>query len=279
MNDANQPFEENSGRRTITLAILFSVTGFTCLLFISAFVFFQPNQLSLSDQYFPSPTATFTRTPTSTSTITPTPTNTSTPTISPTPTSTPTPHVLITPSHGETVFEETFDSNERNWYEYYSNNSVLVQDGRLILRSKQAGFVGIAMCTSCPALSDPFYFQAEISTLVNTTVGYGLTFCSPGYGPSYYVFQINPKVNTFSFFKHGPTDWKTLVDHKYSNSINDFPVTNTLGVHFNDGELNLYINNLLVHTYKDDSPFTCRKSGFFVNDGNVDLVVDNVFSY
>ena len=274
-----KPIEDESGGRTFVWLIL-GVAAIGCgLLFAVAFIFFQPDAQSLMGKYFPSPTATFTRTPTSTPTLTLTPTNTPTPTMTPSPTVSPTPHVLITPPQGETVFEEKFDSNERKWYPYYGNNTVLVKDGRLLLRSDELGYIGVAFCMTCPVFNDSFYLQAEVTTLSNTVEAYGLVFCSPGYGTNFYVFQMNSKTQFFDLYKHSATGWEPLATARRSTNINDFPITNTLGAHFDHGEINLYINGELVNSYKDKNPFTCRRAGFIVDDGKVDMSIDNVFAY
>jgi hypothetical protein len=230
-------------------------------------------------KYFPSPTATFTRTPTTTPTLTLTPTNTPTPTTTPSPTVSPTPHVLITPPQGETVFEEKFNSNERKWAEYFSNNTVTIKDGKLILRSEEKGYIGIAFCTTCPAINDPFYFQAEVFTPLDTAESYGLAFCSRGYGDNYYVFNINPKYDNIELFKHSTKGWQTLIGTRYSSSLNHFPVSNTLGVLFDHGNIDLYVNNIHVTSYEDDKPLDCRKIGFVVDEGKVDMYADNIFAY
>src|ERR1041385_5624042 len=84
-------------QRTRILRILLLSAGLVmiCLFFISAFTWFQPDQLSLSDRYFPSATATITGTPTFTPTITSTSTITSTPTVTFTPTASSTPTVNV----------------------------------------------------------------------------------------------------------------------------------------------------------------------------------------
>ena len=82
-----------------------------------------------------------------------------------------------------------------------------------------------------------------------------------------------------SLWQSAWTGWESLISSKTSPIINSFPVTNTLGVYFDRGEMQLFVNNTLVNSYKDKDPFECRKSGFIVNDGKVDMTADNVFSY
>ena len=270
---------DSTNRRTFALAGLSTAFAISCIFFLLAFRWFEPDQLSLSDRYFPSATATLTRTSTPTPTLPPTRTPRPTRTITPTSTITTTPHVLVSPAGGETVLEERFDSDEQDWYAYFSNNTVLVQDGRLSLRSILSGNIGIALCTHCPTLADPFYFQAEVSTVENAITPYGLAFCSPGFGADFYVFQINPRTHLYDLYKHSSQGWKSLAIRKSSPAINAFPGTNTLGVQFDHGQINLFINDILVNSYQDDEPLKCRKSGFIVNGGGFDLVADNVFAY
>ena len=270
---------DSTNRRTFALAGLSAVFAINCVFFFLAFRWFEPDQLSLSDRYFPSATATITSTSTLTPTLTPTRTPRPTRTITPTATITTTPHALISPAGGETVFEERFDSDEQDWYAYYNNNTVLVEDGKLNLRSELSGNIGIAFCTHCPTLADPFYFQAEVSTVENAIDPYGLAFCSPGFGADFYVFQINPRTHLYDLYKHSSQGWKSLAIRKSSPAINAFPNTNALGIQFDHGQINLFINNIQVNSYQDDEPLKCRKSGFIVNGGGYDMVVDNVFAY
>jgi hypothetical protein len=270
--------DDHSGRNFVWL--LLGVAVMVCgLLFAAALFFFQPDAQSLVGRYFPSPTATFTRTPTATPTVTLTPTNTSTPTPIPSPTMSLTPHVLLTPAQDEVVFKETFDTNERKWFGYFDGNTVLIKDGRLTLRSEDKGYIGIALCTTCPVLSDPFYYQAEVYTLADTDEAYGLAFCSRGFGSNYYVFQISPKHNNMELYKHSSVGWQTLIGARYSSSLNSFPGSNTLGVLFDHGDINLYINGINITSYEDNEPLECSKAGFFVNAGKLDVFADNVFAY
>jgi hypothetical protein len=282
MKNDIQPGLENGAsqkRRMFALAGFGATFAINCILFIFAFRLFEPDRLSLSDRYFPSATVTVTSTSTPTPTLIPTRTPRPTFTSTPTPTITPTPHVLITPAGGENVFAESFDSNERDWYAYLSNNTVRIEDGKLTLRSEESDAIGIAFCTDCLDLADPFYFQAEVSTAEDTIDPYGLAFCSPGYGPDFYVFQINPRTHLYELYKHSARGWEALVVTKYSPAINAAPNSNILGVQFDHGQINLYINNVPMKSYQDDDPFECRRSGFIVNGGGYDMVVDNVFAY
>ncbi len=275
----SQPLEEDgSGRRLVW--VLLGVVALGCgLLFALAFLFFRPDAQALVDQYFPSatPTQTATRRPTPTSTSSPTPKPTKT--LTPTPTITSTPHILITPAQGETVFNETFDTNERKWYGYYNDSQVVVEHGRLTVRSEKSGYIALAFCSNCLSMKDAFYYQAEVSTLADTGEYYGLAFCSPGYAADFYAFQVRPRTSQYYLSKHSATGWQTLITAQYSAALNDFPVTNILGVYFDLGKMEFYINNIHVTSYQDRNPLECRKAGFYVNNGEFDMIVDNVFAF
>jgi hypothetical protein len=270
--------DDGSGRKLILFLLGVFLVG--CgLLFALAFLYFQPDALALVDRYFPSATASQTATAKPTSTATPSPTLTPTRTITPTATTTLTPHVLITPALDESVFNETFASNESKWYGYYNGSQVTVTDGRLILSSEKMGFVAMAFCTNCPNLGDVFYYQAEISTVADTAEFYGLAFCSPGYGSDFYVFEINPKYSQYVVYRHSATGWETLINTQYSSSLNDFPITNIVGLYYDHGAMELFINNTPVISYTDKNPLGCRRSGFYVNNGEFEMIADNIFAY
>ena len=270
--NVNMSEQENPARRLYALSLLGAAFAGICILFFFSFIWFQPDQLSLSDRYFPSPTATLTHTPTLTPTFTPTTTQT------PTPTSTPTPHAYLTPPDGVSVLEETFDSNARRWDTLYSNNTVRVGNGKLTLNSNERRFVGLALCLGCAKYNQEFYFQAELLPEKATSTNYGISFCESRI-VTYYVFIINARLSTYTLNKHYPDDWKRLITNKGSNMINKYPLSNTLGVKYNEGIMDFYINGIMVDTYIDEDPFTCQRSGVFIEGGLLDLYVDNVFAY
>ena len=241
-----------------------------CLLFIIAFIGFKPDQYSLSDRYFPSPTATSTRTPTST----PTSTHTLTPT------ATATPDILLTAvSQSNVIFEDNFETNDNNWEGYYSGSVVALEDGRLRIASDKKGYVGMALCTSCPRIGDTYYMEADLISDVNTSVRYGLVFCADANVSDYYVFQINSTGPYFDLYKHTSSGWKTLVNKKHSSAKETFPSSNRLGVYFDRGTIKLYINNSFVYSYIDETPHPCDGTGFLVNDSIISLLADNLIAY
>jgi len=72
-NRSNPGKKESPTGRFYALSLFGMAFTGVCILFITSFFGFQPDQLSLSDRYFPSPTATQTPTPSATPTNTPTP--------------------------------------------------------------------------------------------------------------------------------------------------------------------------------------------------------------
>ncbi len=271
--------EEESGTRVIKLALLGAAFAVLCILFLLMFAWFQPDQLSLSDRYFPSPTATRTNTPTLTPTVTFTPTLTPTPPPTHTPTVTPTPHVLLDPPEGVTVLEETFDYNTRGWDAYYANNTLRIRDGKLFIQSNKTGYIGLALCFDCTDFTQTFYFQAELLPEEDTPIQYGLTYCAAASGGKFYTFLINAQRGTYDLLRHNEDSWQPLVSNASAPSIQRHPVSNTLGVYFDDGKMDLYINNVLVESYTDPNPPVCKWSGFIVDDGKVNLLADNVYMY
>jgi hypothetical protein len=271
--------DKKDSKTQFGLLVGLGVTITACsLLFIAAFIWFRPDKLSLSDRYFPSPTATSTATSTPTPTLTPTPTITPTSTITPTRTITPTPHALIPPPKGAVLLYEPFDSNNRNWGPFYNNNTVSIRDGKLHLMSNDVGYVGLVVCRGCARLGNIFYFQAEMLTTTTTSPPGGLAFCILN-TDEYYVFQLLAGTREYFILKHTSSGWQDMVTNTYSKEINTYPDTNILGVIFDKGNMKLYINGTLVNSVNDPNPLTGGSIGIFINDGGVDLIADNAFLY
>ena len=256
------------------------VVGFIalCLMFIIAFVGFKPDQYSLSDRYFPSPTATNLRPPTLTPTATITPTITAT--LGPTPTSTPNYFLTaISQGEGNIAFEDNFETNDNNWEGFFSNSTVTIEDGRLSLASDSQAYIGMSYCTSCPPVGDTYYLEAEVSSETDSaTANYGLAFCLDKNYTDYYVFQVNPTSKLFDLYKHHDTWWDTLAHDTYAPTEESIPAADKLGVYFDHGIINLYVNNSLVYSYVDEQPISCKRYGFFKNSGEK-IFADNLIIY
>jgi hypothetical protein len=268
-----KPLDPETGTRTLKLALLSSAVAIVCLLFLLMFTWFQPDQLSLADRYFPSPTATHTPT------LTPTPTITFTPTLTPTASATPTAYLWLTPAEDVTAVNDTFDRYKYNWDAYFSNNTIRIQDGKLLLQSNQSGYIGIAVCASCMNLNQTFYYQAELLPEIDTSIKYGLAVCISSTADKYYAFMVNSRLTNYSLYKYENSAWQNLIPDGKSKFINKYPAANTLAVYFDHGNMGLYVNNAKVETYKDPNPITCKESGPYIDDGKVKLSVDNVYMY
>lgn len=278
-----EPLDADTSGRSLAWLIV-GVAAIGCGLFIAAAWFnFRSDVQSLAGRYFPSqtPTSTSTRTPTPTGT--PTPTNSFTPTATNTRTPTPTatiPYVLVSPPGEELVFEDQFDSTRVNWVPLYGNNTAKVSEGNLIVRSNEDGYVGAAKCSTCPEFKGTYYLQAEFSTATNTYISHGLLFCSSSTQVNdYYVFQIDAQNKAYELLIHNKFGWTNLVQYTRSSIINTFPTSNTLGVYYDNGKIDLFINGTFVHTYSPRTPLSCGGVGFIVQGGEYDLLVDNVFAY
>ena len=280
------PIEDaNNGRTFVWLILGVAVIG--CgLLFAVAFIFFQPDAQSLMGKYFPSPTATFTRTPTSTPTntstptIAPTATATLTPTITPTPTLTLTPHALLAPPEGVTVLGDKFDNTKLGWVKFYNGTSSKIKDGELNMESNNIGYVGMVTCINCPVTDNIYYFQAEVYPEVETDVLHGIAFCINGHDNDYFVFHIDSKNRKFSLYKNiAKGDWTLIYNDLPSDAIKKYPEHNTLGVYFDSGNMDLYINGTKIQSLKYPDILKCKQVGIYVNDGGINIHVDNVFMY
>ena len=212
---------------------------------------------------------------------TPTPTKMPTPTITLSPTITPTPSVLLSPPEGAEVLEDSFDSNDQGWHDFYKNIPAEITDGKLMIASNAAGSVEMAVCQKCPPYIGDFYYQAELLPSKYVPQAYGLSFCSPDYGSDYYIFEINLGTNSYYLGKlHLSTNtWKHLIFNEYSSAINNLPLSNILGVFVHQQEIDLYINGTLVDSVTASEPLKCKRLGLFMDGGVFNLIADNVFAF
>ena len=257
MNDSNP----TSSTRAITLAILFSAAGLTCLLFISAFIFFQPDQLSLSDQYFPSATATLTPTHTLTPTRTLTPTNTSTPTI--TPTQTPDPKTATAQAFQNTVtayqwqitLSDAFEDNRNEWL-VGNFDDALAKDLREITDGKYRWdttssdtFIKWSRAVTEPA-SD-MYLSADVRQVDGSnSTDFGLIFREDS-DSSFYYFSINND-QQYSLYLRGKDGWKSIIDSTFNSAIIPWQF-NRLAVLAEGDHIILFINDQYIADVRDAS--------------------------
>lgn len=212
---------------------------------------------------------------------TPTPTKMPTPTITLLPTITPTPSVLLSPPEGAEVFEDSLDSNDQGWHDFYKNVPAEISDGKLMIASNASGSVEMAVCQKCPPYIGDFYYQAELLPSKSVPQAYGLSFCSPEYGSDYYIFEINLGTNSYYLGKlHLSTNtWEHLIFNEYSSAINNLPLSNILGVFVHQQEIDLYINGTLVDSVTASEALKCKRLGLFMDGGAFNLIADNVFAY
>ena len=52
-----------------------------------------------------------------------------------------------------------------------------------------------------------------------------------------------------------------------------------MAVLYTNGKIDMYINGEFVHTYTPAKPLECDDVGFIIQEGQINLIVDNVFAY
>ncbi len=188
------------------------------------------------------------------------------------------PHPYLIPADGIKVFKETFETNDNKWGGVHGSR-VKVDDGKLTLKAAHEIMAGVTRCFGCDYLGDSFYFQAELLPEENTSTEYGLTFCNSGKDEEYYVLLVDPVYSTYSLHKNRNDTWTTIINDTPSSKLNQYPDPNTLGVKFDRGEMDFYINGSIESSFTDPAPYSCTWSGMIANDGLMTLTVDNVFAY
>jgi len=230
-NDDLKPIEDDYSGRTFVWLIL-GVAAIGCgLLFAAAFFFFRPDAQSLVDKYFPSPTATSTRTPTITPTLTPTSTLTPTPTLNMTATAaavqatdTAVAYQTIAAnaaSTGRVILQDTFDSNKNSWVvkqsdDEYALTTYKIADGNYTWdATAHKSFIGWVTADS-KSIGD-FYLSVEVKqTSGPDSADYGVIFREDA-NSNFYYFGINEQGQYVLYLYNN--DWSTLIDWTQSDLI------------------------------------------------------------
>lgn len=240
-----KPLDQATGIRTVKLALLGAVFASLCLLFLLMFTGFQPDHLSLSDQYFPSPTATITPSPT----VTPTPTPDLTATVQAFEAT-----AAGAASQWDLLLSEGFDINENQWAvgtedDENANITRQLENGKYrwdVTAHKE--FIG-QMEMETKSIGD-FYLTVEAREVKNPTRGaYGLIFREDQDG-NFYYFAINHQREYFvSLYYHGARI--DLITPMFSQAIR--PVgSNRLTIVGQDSHFIFFINNQYVAEVTDD---------------------------
>jgi hypothetical protein len=252
------PFDQEKPRSPlITLAILGVGLAGCCIVFIGAFILFKPDQLSLVERYFPSPTATLTSTPTPTPTLTPTPT----------PNLTATQQVIRSTATAQAIqalatdsisqwpvlLSDPFDANKNNWIlgindGEYASVVREIKDGKYNWDvTAKKGFIAWVSADT-KSVSD-FHLSAEVKrTSGSDQSDYGLVFREDADGNIYY-FGID---NTGYFVMLSyDSQWSDMIGYTKSSAI--LPdAANRLTVIAEDSHFIFFINDQFVGEMTDN---------------------------
>jgi hypothetical protein len=218
-------------------------------------------------------TATFTPFPTPTETQAPAEPPTATPARQPAP-------EIMAQAEVPPVLEENFVDNSRAWTGLGDNSEVLIQEGRLILRSNQAGQPAAVYCAGdCGPYKDAYYYEAEILDERASEFGYGLIFAINDQRNSYYAYKIRGTTGEYGLFKLVSGAWTPLIDWTKSPAVLPPPQTNILGVSLQDKNLDLFLNGARLASSVDENPLNEGRIGFTVDQDGVRLYTGNVLVY
>jgi len=181
------------------------------------------------------------------------------------------------PMQGEPLLVEQFSDNARGWVGLYPGSDAVVQGGNLYLKGSQPGLAAAVYCSGiCGPFQVSYYYQAQLVEEVASDQGFGLIFgLDPGQD-SYYNFMIRPYNGDFALLKRVNRTWTTLLTWTQAAAIQAFPQPNTLGVSFQSGQIDLYVNGTKVGFYSDGNPYNAGRVGFYVDKDNIGLFARSV---
>jgi hypothetical protein len=238
--------------RMIKITLLGLAFAVTCVLFGAAFTWFEPDQLSLSDRYFPA--STLTSTPTAT--FTPTPNLSATQRASQTTSTAVALQAKATSaaSAWHETFSESFDNNDNNWSvdtqeNEYSKITFEIREGKY--RWTALARQGFIHWVSLPAPSvDDLSLSVEVNLGDYTGLNdYGIIFRKDR-AENFYYFGIDTE-QMYSLFKYYNQEWIVLIDRTSTSLIrNGQP--NQITVLAEGSHMMLFINGHFVAEHYDD---------------------------
>ncbi len=255
--------DEKSGSTFIWLIV--GVAGIGCgVLFAVGIIFFKPDVQALVGRYFPSATATFTRTPTVTPSATASPTLTATPTLNMTATAAAVQATdtalayqstaMNAASTGRVIVQDTFDSNKNNWQnkpsdDEYALTKYQIANGNYTWdATAHKPFIGW-VTASTKAVND-FYLSVEIKqTSGPDSADSGVIFRADT-DSNFYYFGINDQGQyaLYLYFQ----DWSTLIEWTQSELIQPGEA-NRITVLGEGSHFILLINDQYLTDITDDS--------------------------
>jgi hypothetical protein len=240
--------------------VIIGYVSFFCLLIFACLGYFFINR----SQYFPEPT--------------PVPVN---PFAANLPPITPTPHVSsnIQFEKSSILFQEDFNNNQNRWLNAEDDTKEKIQDGRLYFQGRDDRDYAILSCEACPYLEKPYFFEASLSTNIETDETYGIVFNRSESLDDFYIFIINPESTKYYLFHHTFETW-TLRASGASTQIQPYSESTTLGVYANEDLLELYINGVIVDSYMESgTSFHPGFFGLYTNNSWFGVNVDHIVVY
>jgi len=216
---SNPPDHDELRSRSLKIASLGLTIIGICILFIIAFIGFQPDQYSLSDRYFPSPTVTLTRTPTPT----PTPNWTATQEVIQATAAAQAIATMIVKAENQwsILRSDDFASNENSWVLGSDKN----ESGKVFRSIKNGSFIWDVVSNEdvyffstadTKPLTD-FYLSVDAAKLRGSSAyDYGLIFRKDDNNDLYY-FGIERGGYFISLNYNG--EWTNLLDWTQSSAV------------------------------------------------------------
>ncbi len=252
------PLAKNEQRvRLLKILSLGAAFAVISILFIAAFIGFRPDQFSLSERYFPSPTHTPTRTPRPTSTITPSPTLNMTATMKAKQATQSALAFQATAANAVTewpaILTENFDTNDNTWRTGTEDNDYAkilreVKDGKYYWdASAHQDFLGWIAIPS--EYLDDFYMAVEMQQVRGpSSEWYGVFFRYSSTG-QYYFRMNNSQQYELYLIQNG--DWRSLLSLRYSPALRPGGI-NQLAILAEGDHFMFFINDQFVDEVHND---------------------------
>lgn len=177
----------------------------------------------------------------------------------------------------ENIIDEKFDDDENNWARSNNQNTtVVVQDGKLSVKSNFNNSFTYAVCTVCTFIKEPYYLQADFVVDTPANEYFGIIFNLDHTRSNFFIIEINTEAQSYYIYHRSNVGWSRRLSGGTSQ-IKAYPNSNTIGIYATTDLVEIYINDQFIDSYtQTGKKFHEGFVGFFVSNAGFELSVDNL---
>jgi hypothetical protein len=175
------------------------------------------------------------------------------------------------------LVDEKFNDDGNNWARSSNQNTtVVVQDGKLSVKSNFKNSFTYAVCTVCTFIKEPYYLQADFVADAPVDEYFGIIFNLDHTRTNFFIIEINTEAQSYHIYHRSNVGWSRRLSGGTPH-IKAYPNSNTIGIYATTDLVEIYINDQFIDSYvQTGKKFHEGFVGFLVSNAGFELSVDNL---